>query len=213
MTDLVTITARGRYFDELEVGVVYQHRPDRTVGESDNTLFSVFTMNPQSLHLDAHHSERTEFGQRLVNSLFTLATLVGLSVADLTQETTVANLGFGEITFPPPVFYGDTLYAETEVIDSRISKSRPDAGVVTFEHRARNQRGEIVAVARRTALMHRTLSGIGGRRVRGSRHQRYRVFHRFPDEVESECQKVASTDRQAASGSRTVTSLDTMRRP
>lgn len=162
MTDLVTITARGRYFDELEVGVVYQHRPGRTVGESDNTLFSVLTMNPQSLHLDAHHSEGTEFGQRLVNSLFTLATLVGLSVADLTQETTVANLGFGEITFPQPVFHGDTLYAETEVIDSRISKSRPDAGVVTFEHRARNQRGEIVAVARRTALMHRTLSGIGG---------------------------------------------------
>ncbi len=121
MTDLVTITARGRYFDELEFGVVYQHRPGRTVGESDNTLFSVLTMNPQSLHLDAHHSEGTEFGQRLVNSLFTLATLVGLSVADLTQETTVANLGFGEITFPQPVFHGDTLYAETEVIDSRIS--------------------------------------------------------------------------------------------
>ncbi|MFI7680554.1 MaoC family dehydratase [Actinophytocola sp. NPDC049390] len=149
------IIARGRYLEELRVGDLYQHRPGRTVGEADNTLFSTLTMNPQSLHLDAKFSEGTEFGQRLVNSLFTLSTLVGLSVSDLTQATTVANLGFGEIGFPKPVFHGDTLYAETEVISVRESRSRPDAGVVVFEHRARNQHGEVVAVARRSALMMR----------------------------------------------------------
>lgn len=150
------IVARGRYLEELEAGAVYRHRPGRTVGEADNTLFSTLTMNPQSLHLDAEFSEGTEFGQRLVNSLFTLSTLIGLSVNDLTQATTVANLGFGEVTFPKPVFHGDTLYAETEVISTRQSRSRQDAGVVEFEHRARNQHGDVVAVARRSALMMRT---------------------------------------------------------
>lgn len=149
------IIARGRYLEELRVGDLYQHRPGRTVGEGDNTLFSTLTMNPQSLHLDAKFSEDTEFGQRLVNSLFTLSTLVGLSVSDLTQATTVANLGFGEISFPKPVFHGDTLYAETQVVSVRESRSRPEAGVVVFEHRARNQHGEVVAVARRSALMMR----------------------------------------------------------
>lgn len=153
MTD--PIVARGRYFDELAPGQVYQHRPGRTVGEADNTLFSTLTMNPQSLHLDAAYSAGTEFGQRLVNSLFTLATLVGLSVNDLTQATTVANLGFGEVRFPKPVFHGDTLYAETEVMSVRESRSRPDAGIVEFEHRARNQHGDVVAIARRHALMKR----------------------------------------------------------
>ena len=150
------VVARGRYLEELAVGTVYQHRPGRTVGEADNTLFSTLTMNPQSLHLDAKFAEGTEFGQRLVNSLFTLATLIGLSVNDLTQATTVANLGFDEVRFPKPVFHSDTLYAETEVISTRESRSRPDAGVVVFEHRARNQHGEVVAVAQRSALMLRT---------------------------------------------------------
>ncbi|GAB3449389.1 MaoC family dehydratase [Actinophytocola sediminis] len=150
------VVARGRYLEELTEGTVYQHRPGRTVGEADNTLFSTLTMNPQSLHLDAEFSAGTEFGQRLVNSLFTLSTLVGLSVNDLTQATTVANLGFGAISFPKPVFHGDTLYAETEIISTRASRSRPDAGVVEFEHRARNQHGDVVAVARRSALMMRT---------------------------------------------------------
>jgi acyl dehydratase len=151
-----TVVARGRYLEELEDGTVYQHRPGRTVGEADNTLFSTLTMNPQSLHLDAQFSEGTEFGQRLVNSLFTLSTLIGLSVSDLTQATTIANLGFTEVSFPKPVFHGDTLYAETEVLSKRLSRSRPDAGVVVFEHRARNQHGDVVAVARRSALMMRT---------------------------------------------------------
>lgn len=150
------IVQRGLYYEELRTGVVYEHRPGRTVGEGDNTLFTTLTMNPQGLHLDAGFAETTEFGQRLVNSMFTLSTLVGLSVAQLTQETTVANLGFGEIRFPAPVFHGDTLYAQTEVLAMRPSGSRPDAGVVTFEHRAHNQRGELVAVAGRTALMRRT---------------------------------------------------------
>lgn len=147
------IVHRGLYYDELRTGVVYQHRPGRTVGEADNTLFSTLTMNPQSLHLDAEYGAATEFGQRLVNSMFTLSTLVGLAVAHITLETTVANLGFGEISFPAPVFAGDTLYAQTEVVEMRPSRSRPNAGVVTFEHRGHNQRGELVAKARRTALM------------------------------------------------------------
>lgn len=149
------IVQRGLYYEELRTGVVYEHRPGRTVGEADNTLFTTLTMNPQGLHLDAGYAAATEFGERLVNSMFTLSTLVGLSVGQLTQETTVANLGFGEISFPKPVFHGDTLYAETEVVEMRPSGSRPGAGVVTFEHRARNQHGDVVAVARRTALMHR----------------------------------------------------------
>lgn len=151
----MAVRSRGRYFEELAEGEVYEHRPGRTVGEADNTLFSTLTMNPQSLHLDECYAARTEFGQRLVNSMFTLATLVGLSVADLTQETTVANLGFAEVTFPAPVFVGDTLYAETEVSALRNSRSRPAAGVVTFEHRAHNQHGQLVASARRSALMMR----------------------------------------------------------
>lgn len=153
--EVTRIVARGRYFEELEPGQVFEHRPGRTVGEGDNTLFSTLTMNPASLHLDAAYSAGTEFGERLVNSLFTLSTLVGLSVADVTQTTTVANLGFGEVTFPRPVLVGDTLYAETEIVSARPSRSRPEAGVVEFEHRARNQDGEVVAVARRTALMWR----------------------------------------------------------
>ncbi len=144
---------RGKWFDELVVGDVYRHRPGRTVTEADNVLFTTLTGNTQSLHLDAAFAEKQEFGQRLVNSLFTMSTVVGLSVADLTEGTTVGNLGFGEITFPAPVFIGDTLYAETEVVEARPSRSRPGQGIVTFEHRARNQRDDLVCVARRTALV------------------------------------------------------------
>lgn len=148
------VLQRGLLYGELELGAVYVHRPGRTLGEADNTLFSTLTMNPQSLHLDAGYSARTEFGQRLVNSLLTLSTLVGLSVAQLTQETTVANLGFEAIEFPAPMYHGDTLYAQTTVVDKRPSRSRPANGIVTFEHRGLNQKGEVVAIARRTALMH-----------------------------------------------------------
>ncbi len=132
---------------------MYVHRPGRTVSEADNTLFTTLTMNTQALHLDEAWSATQPFGRRLVNSMFTLSTLVGLSVNQLTQGTTVANLGFSDIRFPAPVFHGDTLYAETTVVDKRRSRSRPGQGVVTFEHTAHNQDGEVVAVAVRSALM------------------------------------------------------------
>ena len=148
-----SIVQRGLYFDELETGVVYEHRPRRTVSEADNILFTTLTMNTQALHLDAVWSEGTEFGERLVNSMFTLSTLVGLSVAQLTQGTIVGNLGFGEVAFPKPLFHGDTLYAETEVTDKRESKSRPGEGIVTFAHTARNQHGDVVATASRKTMV------------------------------------------------------------
>lgn len=147
------IRQRGLWFEELEPGTIYEHRPGRTMTEADNVLFTTLTMNTQSLHLDAAWAESTEFGERLVNSMHTLATLVGLSVAQLTQGTIVANLGFGEVRFPAPVRHGDTLYAETRVVDARPSSSRPGQGIVTLEHTGRNQRGEVVAVATRSVLM------------------------------------------------------------
>ena len=147
------IRQRGLWFEELRTGVVYQHSPGRTIGEADNTLFSTLTMNPQSLHLDAAFSESTEFGERLVNSLLTMSVLVGLSVGHLTQGTIVANLGFRDAKFPAPVRQGDTIYGETVVTEKRLSSSRPGQGVVTFEHTARNQHGEVVAVVTRTTLM------------------------------------------------------------
>ena len=143
----------GLYFEEFTVGQVFKHQPGRTVTEADNVLFTTMTMNPQPLHLDAAFASETEFGQRLVNSLLTLGIAVGLSVGDTTLGTTVANLGFDKIEFPKPVFHGDTLYVETEIVDKRESRSRPDAGVVFFEHRATNQRAELVARIRRAGLM------------------------------------------------------------
>ena len=143
----------GKYFDELAVGHVFRHEPGRTVTETDNLLFSALSMNPQPLHLDAEFARGTEFGQRLVNSLFTLALGVGLSVSDTTLGTTVGNLGFEKVEFPRPVFLGDTLRAETEVLALRESRSRPGQGIATFEHRAHNQRGELVLRCQRAALM------------------------------------------------------------
>ncbi len=147
------VEQRGLWLDEFEVGVLYRHRPGRTVTEADNVLFSTLTMNPQPLHLDAAWSATQPFGQRLVNSLFTLSTLVGLSIGQLTLGTLVANLGFREVTFPAPVFIGDTLYAETLVREVRVSKSRPGEGVVELEHTARNQDGTIVAQCLRAMLV------------------------------------------------------------
>lgn len=144
---------RGRYFDELEEGDLFVHAPARTVTEADNVLFTTLTMNPQSLHLDAEWAATTEFGERLVNSMFTLSTLVGLSVAQLTQGTIVANLGMTDIRFPSPLRAGDTMTAETLVLGKRLSQSRQGQGVVEFEHTARDQRGHVVAVARRSTLM------------------------------------------------------------
>jgi acyl dehydratase len=143
----------GKYFDEFAVGQVFEHQPARTVTETDNLLFSTLTMNPQPLHVDAEFAKATEFGQRLVNSIFTLGLVVGLSVGDTTLGTTVGNLGFEKIEFPKPVFIGDTVRAQTAVAAVRPSKSRPGQGIVTFEHRGVNQRGEIVCRATRNALM------------------------------------------------------------
>lgn len=147
------IVQRGLYLDELEVGAVYEHRPGRTVTDADNVLFTTLTMNPQALHLDEAASRDTEFGGRLVNSMFTLSTLVGLSVAQLTQGTIVANLGLTDVRFPAPVRVGDTLYAETRIEATRPSRSRPGQGVATFAHTMRNERGEVVAEARRDTLL------------------------------------------------------------
>lgn len=145
----------GRWFEDLEPGLVIDHAITRTITESDNTMFSVMTMNPAALHLDHAFAETTEFGKPLVNSLFTLSLLVGLSVYETTHGTTVANLGFEEIAFPAPVFHGDTIHAQSEVVSVRESSSRPTQGIVVFEHRAYNQRDELVARCRRSALMNR----------------------------------------------------------
>jgi len=143
----------GLYFDELQVGQVFQHAIRRTVTESDNVWFSCITHNPAMLHLDEEYCRtETEFGQRIVNSAFTLGLMVGISVGDTTLGTAVANLGWDEVRFPKPVFHGDTLRIETEVIELRSSKSRPNAGIVTFMHRAYNQRNELVAHCKRSGL-------------------------------------------------------------
>jgi len=147
------IVQRGLYFDEMTEGAVYEHRPGRTVSEADNVLFTTLTMNTQALHLDAEWSAGTEFGERLVNSMFTLSTMVGLSVSQLTAGTIVANLGFSEVAFPAPVRHGDTLYAETLIEAKRRSASRPGQGIVHFHHSARNQHGVVVARARRQTLV------------------------------------------------------------
>ncbi len=147
------IEQRGRYFEELEVGDRYLHRPGRTVTEADNVLFSTLTMNSQALHLDAHWAATQPYGQRLINSMFTLATIVGASVSQITQGTLVANLGFSEVAFAAPLFQGDTLYSETLVEAKRLSQSRPGQGIVTLRHIGRNQDDVIVAEALRSALM------------------------------------------------------------
>ena len=146
----------GLYFEDFEVGRVFRHRLTRTVSQMDNLLFSSLTLNPQPLHIDAHFcATETEWGQPLMNSLFTLGLLIGISVNDTTLGTTVANLGMSEVKFPAPLFEGDTVSATTEVTAKRASKSRPDAGLIEFLHRAFKQDGTLVAECRRTALMRR----------------------------------------------------------
>ncbi|MBN9074107.1 MAG: MaoC family dehydratase [Rhizobiales bacterium] len=145
----------GRYFDEWKVGDRIVHEIRRTVTETDNLLFTVMTHNPQPLHLDAEHAGSSEFGRIVVNGTFTFALMVGLSVGDTTLGTLVANLGYDKVTMPKPVFIGDTLHAETEVVELRPSKSRPGSGIATFRHRTINQRGEIVCECLRTALLKR----------------------------------------------------------
>jgi len=147
------VEQRGLWFEEFRVGTIYRHRPGRTVTEADNVFFTTLTMNTQPLHLDAAWSAQQVFGERLVNSMFTLSTLIGLSVSQLTLGTLVANLGFRDVTFPAPVHVGDTLYAETLVTGARASKSRPGEGVIDLEHVARNQDGIVVATCQRATLV------------------------------------------------------------
>ena len=143
----------GKYFNQWQIGDTIAHEIRRTVTETDNLLFSVMTHNPQPLHIDAEAAKASEFGQILVNGTFTFALMVGLSVGDTTLGTLVANLGYDKLVMPKPVFLGDTLRAETEVIALKESKSRPDAGIVTFLHRCLNQRDEVVCQSERTALL------------------------------------------------------------
>lgn len=144
----------GLYFEELTIGRVFQHAIRRTLTEADNVFFTALTHNPAALHLDEEYCrEHTEFGQRIVNSAFTLGLMVGISVGDTTLGTTVANLGWDEVRFPRPLFHGDTIRVESEVIETRESQSRPKNGIVVFAHRAYNQRDELVASCKRSALM------------------------------------------------------------
>jgi acyl dehydratase len=145
----------GLYFEEFEVGRTFEHEIRRTVTEADNMLFCCMTHNPQPLHLDHEFAASTEWGKPLVNSLFTLGVVIGISVNDTTVGTTIGNLGFSDVKFPKPVFHGDTLRVTTEVAARRESRSRPDAGIVDFVHRGYNQRGELVAECRRQAFMRR----------------------------------------------------------
>ena len=142
----------GRYFDELEVGMKFKHTLGRTVTEMDNVLFSALTMNTQPLHVDEEFASKTEFGQRLVNGLYTLGLVVGLTVSELTEGTIIANLGYDKVVHPNPVFHGDTIYAESEIIEKRESKSRPDVGIVRIKCWGRKPDGTIVVEFERTVM-------------------------------------------------------------
>ena len=145
---------KGLWFEEFEIGMKFEHALTRTVTEMDNVLFTALTHNPQPLHLDAHFAEaNSEFKKPLVNSIFTLGLVIGVSVGDTTLGTTVGNLGMSEVRFPKPVFHGDTIRSTTEIIGKRESKSRPDTGIVEFLHRGYNQRGELVAECKRQGMM------------------------------------------------------------
>src|SRR5579871_1494510 len=148
----------GRYFEELQIGDVFQHATTRTITEMDNILFCSLTMNPQPMHIDEEFAKKSIYGTRIVNSCLTLGLLLGVSVPDLTLGTTIAVISLEQVVFPKPVFHGDTLRGESKVLERRESKSRPDAGIVIFEHRAYNQREEVVATCRRVALMKKKAS-------------------------------------------------------
>ena len=142
----------GKYYEDLEVGAVFKHSMGRTVTEMDNVLFSTLTMNPQALHLNEDFASKTSFGQRIVNGIFTMGLVVGLSVADLTDGTIVGNLGYEKVLHPHPVYHGDTIYAETEVLEKRESKSKPDRGIIRLKQIGRNQNGVVVIELERTVL-------------------------------------------------------------
>lgn len=143
----------GLFFERFEVGQVFRHDVRRTVTETDNVLFSALTHNPAAIHIDAEYAKTTEFGKPLMNSVFTLGLIVGISVGDTTLGTTVGNLGWDEVRFPKPVFTGDTIRVESVVMEKRESKSRPHNGIVVFQHNGYNQRDELIATCKRTALM------------------------------------------------------------
>src|SRR5260221_2433948 len=143
----------GLYYEEFREGQVFEHAVTRTVTEMDNVLFTTLTMNPQPLHLDAEFAKTTEFGRPLVNSIFTLGLVIGISVGETTLGTTVANLGMTDVRFPKPVFHGDTIHVRTTVMSVRRSKSRSDTGIVEFEHVGINQHGDTFAICRRAALL------------------------------------------------------------
>jgi acyl dehydratase len=145
----------GLYFEEFTVGQVFDHSIRRTITETDNVLITTMTHNPAALHLDAEYMKGTEFGRPLINSCLTLSFMVGISVGDTTHGTTVANLGWDEVRFPKPLFCGDTIRVETEVLELRASKSRPENGIVIFAHRAFNQDNVLVGECKRSALMMR----------------------------------------------------------
>lgn len=152
----------GRYFEELHAGDVIHHRAGRTITEMDNVLFSALTMNTQPLHLNEDYARKhSEFGQRIVNGIFTLGLAVGLTVAELTEGTLVANLGYAHVVHPHPIFHGDTLYMTTEVVEKRESRSRPDQGIVRFRHTGRNQDDVVVIEFERTALIKKLLKKQG----------------------------------------------------
>jgi acyl dehydratase len=150
----------GLYYEEFVIGHVFHHPWGRTITESDNVLFSSLTMNVQPLHLDAEFAATTEFGRPLVNSLFTLGLMIGMSVNDTTLGTTIANLGMSDVRFPKPLFHGDTVRVRTTVKSLRESQSRPTAGIVEFEHQAFNQHQQLVAICVRQALMHKRAAHI-----------------------------------------------------
>jgi acyl dehydratase len=149
------VKALGRWFEELDVGIEIEHALTRTVTEADNVLFTSMTMNVQPLHLDAHYAASSEFGRPVVNSMFTLGLVVGITVLELTHGTLIANMAMTDVTFPAPVFAGDTIHVTSKVTSRRPSTSRPNAGIVQVDHRAMNQRDEVVCRLARTMLMHR----------------------------------------------------------
>ena len=152
----------GKYFDDLHVGMKIQHALGRTITEMDNVLFSTLTMNPQPLHLNQDFAEKTKFGQRIVNGIFTLGVVVGITVGDLTQGTIVANLGYEKVVHPRPVFHGDTIYVETEVLEMRESRSRPNVGIVKLKHLGKNQHGDVVVEVVRTVMFLKRPEETGG---------------------------------------------------
>ena len=142
----------GKYYDDIKVGMTIRHQLGRTITEADNTFFNALTMNTQPLHLNEDYSRKTKFGKRIVNGILTLGVVIGISVNELTEGTIVANLGYDNVNHPLPVFHGDTIYVETQVLEKRESRTKPDQGIVILKHLGRNQRGDVICEVERTVL-------------------------------------------------------------